>query len=486
MLTFTRIDGFIHTDVWPIWLTSFLTFTFLKSEKPGKDYQDRTAPAYRNTHQMNRYKKALFVRTEDGGGVFLAGLLPDVLAECEKNSLDYKIADRRRPFPDTPDFTKITGDLRYRQDEALKKIVSNDKGIILCCTAFGKSFIISQLCVIYHKARIVIVSAKSSVVASLYSRIVALTGSDEVGKICSGTPRSENNKRILVSTSKSLMRCSLGTCDILIYDEVHNVGDNQTAQFILSNIGPARMYGFTASLYRGDKALPVVTGLFGKVLMTVDYQEAVDNDMVTPLDVLMIPVEKSPDFVQFVPSQTGDETYNHRNAYWRNMQRNGEIAKIVSILTDQFPDEQILIMVESLEHAVILQKTFPVLQQFAVVHYGKASKERVAGYDTAPYKLTAKERDNMRKKFENQELKYVIATKTWSEGVDFKYLSILIRADGGISSISSTQIPGRAARKAAGKDRSLIIDFMDNFDTAWALPRSLTRKRFYAEKGWLV
>ena len=69
--------------------------------------------------------------------------------------------------------------------------------------------------------------------------------------------------------------------------------------------------------------------------------------------------------------------------------------------------------------------------------------------------------------------------------VDFPQLSVLIRAEGAISEVSSTQIPGRVSRLFEGKHVGVLIDFDDKFNE-WAQERSAKRFAFYRRKGWLI
>jgi hypothetical protein len=48
--------------------------------------------------------------------------------------------------------------------------------------------------------------------------------------------------------------------------------------------------------------------------------------------------------------------------------------------------------------------------------------------------------------------------------VDFPNLSVVVNAGGGGSDIVAKQVPGRASRKADGKDHAYIIDFMHPWD----------------------
>jgi superfamily II DNA or RNA helicase len=238
-------------------------------------------------------------------------------------------------------------------------------------------------------------------------------------------------------------------------DEVHAVGANQAGDY-LAYAQDARRFGFTASPVRGDGTGIVMEAMFGPVLAEIPYDDAVRDGLVVPLEVHMLPVGG-----QIAERET--PVANKRWAYWRNRYRNRVIADTARMLP---ADEQVLIMVETLEHAQNLKALLP---DYALVHYD----------------MPAKELDRLRHEFGAGTLLRAIATTTWKEGVDFPKLSVLIRADGAPGEVSSTQIPGRLSRISEGKDVGVLIDFLDEFNE-WAKRRSRERMSVYRRKKWAV
>ena len=139
-------------------------------------------------------------------------------------------------------------------------------------------------------------------------------------------------------------------------------------------------------------------------------------------------------------------------------------------------------MVETLEHAIYLHKLLP---EYAVVHCGANKKKTIGGVSTFKYKMDDKRLDYLRRQFSKGELKKVIATTTWREGVDFPNLAVLIRADGMTSPIAGNQIPGRLSRLAEGKNCGVLVDFGDEF-SSWAERRSKERMGVYRKTGWRI
>lgn len=227
--------------------------------------------------------------------------------------------------------------------------------------------------------------------------------------------------------------------------------------------------------------------LFGPEILKMTYQESVDAGNVTPMKYLMLPCPKGP--TSLCDKQGLDDVFKKRFGYWCNQYRNREISRLVYDIKQVY-DGQILIMVGSLEHAIQLHMLLP---WFKVAHYGatdlnemkakKFSNEKYANLDLSQYKLTQKQLDIMRAAFAKGTLRYVICTKVFRQGVDFRNLAIIIRGDGDVSGVECIQIPGRVARLADGKEYCYLIDPDDTF-SAWSRDRSASREKQYQEQQW--
>ena len=346
-----RVKTLVHVDKWYPWLSSMLKTKLVR-------YVDG---------QRETYTEHLYTRPEgDPGGFFAAGFLDDVLRGAKARGIETKYVDLREYPPDAygchPEALEVN--LRFKQDEALKAISEHDKGIIKCSTGFGKSFIIKCLTIMYPKARFVICTEAAAVVQSLYEALVAVHGKAQVGLIKGGTHEEEEYKRIQVSTTRSILRSQIDKAEFLLFDEVHNCGDNEITEVLMNHVDHARMFGFTASLWRGDKAEDLIKGLFGEVIVDVSYQEAAEHNMVVPIKALMVPCKTKEK--QVTDSMMLDKRFN----YILNKGRNELIASVAREIP---AEEQVLIMVSTFEHAVRLHQLLP---EFTVCHGGNGVKVR--------------------------------------------------------------------------------------------------------------
>lgn len=428
-------------------------------------------------------KKTLFLTTEKEGrsvGYFPVGLLSRVMkclrdAGCYIKAVDDR--DRTRYFP-TPDFSDV-GELREGQQEVLDAIIRADCGLVVCSTGFGKSFIISTLTTIYKKSRFLIIAPGIAETENLYSRIAKLT--DDVSMLGGGNAGSLD-ARIIVSTSKSFEKVDMSRIDFILFDEAHGCGNNKTSQLLLNSVRGSRLFGFTASPKgRSDKADMIIEALFGPPIVNFTYQETERMGNVTPIEVQLWNV---PGEVAASKSRYGNAmTQNKRRFYWNNEPRNRLIRAIASTVPD---DEQVLIMVDTVEHLVRLGATMP---EFALICGDNNNLIEEAA--SMRLKLNNRLGDNKEdyaklvEEFRTGKLRKAISTFKWKQAVDFPELSVLIRADGSKSAILATQVPGRLSRLSPGKERGLLIDFIDQFNPA-ALRKSQARIREYREKGWTV
>ena len=256
-------------------------------------------------------------------------------------------------------------------------------------TITHNSFLMKNLCLIYPTARIVIVTAARELVKQIYDDLADLLGAAEVGLVRGGTPSTEEDKRVVVSTCASVCRCPLSTCDFLFFDEVHNIGFNRTFDNLIENLGPARCFGFTASPKRGDQALDAMKSLFGQVVATCSYQEATEHRMVTPMRAFMPLFTCSADI-----KVSADKTAAERANYWRNKERNRWIANQAADAAEAFPEDQMLITVKTLEHAIMLMQE-PRLADWELIYSGSipAAEKTIAVYspDTAPKEIHARD-----------------------------------------------------------------------------------------------
>lgn len=406
------------------------------------------------------------------------GLLSRITGWLSRNGIYHSVKDNRDPLP-MPDFSRVDfKDLESRkgQEQALEKVAVSRCGVVSAATGYGKTFLIAQICKMYPDLRIVIATARKTVVMSIYERLMEDDWLKcQTGVVCSSKDTG-SDFRVTVSTAASLHRTSYEATDLLLVDECHNFAAQSYSEKIALFAG-CRRFGFSASPSgRSDKADILGEAMFGPSIFDFSYEDAVDSGSVVPIEVHLYAVKKGDS------SEYTNQASVNRHGIWRNTCRNHMIARIAR----QYPDDQVLIMCETLEHVMHIKRYLPE----AKVAYATCSRERyeseyqAKGFTDDPY-VDKAEVERLRKGLESGEVKLIISTMIFREGVNFRNLRVLIRADGMSCEIPSTQIPGRLSRTQEGKEKGILVDFNDLFDRRL---RSRSRKRLavYRKKGWVI
>ena len=373
------------------------------------------------------------------------------------------------------------GELRPGQLEVLQAIASKDCGVVDALTGFGKGVMIEKVISMYPQQVHGIFTKSKSVCNMLYDRLsnaFPSTGCWNSGIHKKGNP--------IVCTVGSMGHLELDKIEVAQFDEVHQLVIPSFLQYYPKFKG-CKFISYSATPDdRLDNSALAVEGFFGPKLIKVDYQDGVKLGLVVPIEVYVMGNKdtKTGSYFQNMKYDIGRQRYG----YWKNDARNELIAKTVyEYLPTQMDDKdpQTLILVDKVEHALQLQKKLP---DFKVAH-GPMSKNSVTKFTDEGLlqgkPLSKKDVEALQTKFSTGEERRVIATSIWSTGVDFPELAIIIRADGGASTIKDIQMPGRVCRTAEGKNRGILVDFADLSDV-WTARRARSRLSNYSAKGWTL
>lgn len=373
----------------------------------------------------------------------------------------------------TDDSVLRNKELRYRQAEVLQRFSKMRRARIGCPTGYGKSYLFRHAVNYWPKAKIDIIVPGADTARDVYEGLAALRGG--VGLYGAGVHK--RGKRIQVYCVSSLHHCNFDA-DIVLGDEIHEYATDKRLE-VLAQYEKARMYGLSASHEeRGDNAHHELEALFGPIIMDIPYQEGVAAGIITPIQVRWVPVVMDED-----PCDEMSDTKKERWGLWRNHYRN----KLIRDVVREFPEEQVLIVVKTIEHMVFLKKLLP---EYTMVY----AENSLKGDDRYKYEkwgligpdepiMTPRRRELLKKQFESGELKKVIVNSVWNRGVNFHKLAVLARADGAGTAMLDTQIPGRLSRLHDGKEYGLLIDFMDQFNKGLRR-KAKDREKNYHKKGW--
>lgn len=373
------------------------------------------------TSEKKKVKEELYhVQHIDGRtvGYVADGLCDRVMRWFNDKSLPFTFENKRywKELP-VPDWGKVDfAELRDGQEEALTVIATNYNGVIDACTGYGKTYLIVQLCRMYPKLNIVLITSRKSVVKTIYDRLMkerCLAG--QVGIITS-SKNTGPDYRIIVTTTKSMEKVNYETCDLLLFDECHGLAAPGTA-YKMAIFRRARKFGLSASPEgRGDTADKVLEGLIGPTRFSLSYQKGVDIGAVVPIDVHMYDVP-------------GARVWHRtrlalkRAGLWQNEVRNKMIADIAL----SFGEQQVLIMCETVEHVMQLKQYLPEY----VAAYATCSKERYEEYTQAGLTkdpiLKEEDLTKLQEGFESGKIRHILSTMVFKEGYQ-RWPYMLVRA----------------------------------------------------------
>lgn len=431
--------------------------------------------------QTREYK---LYRVEHGCVTLMSGYMARALKRLRNAGCDIVMLDmtppRSRPNCYTPQWENLSGriEFRARQDECLNTIARVPCGIIKAVTGFGKTTLIGAAALLFPEARIDVVTKSVDVAERIVRSLRRFV--PKVGLIGDGSRRRE---RVTVITAGSLAHAD-GDADFLFADEVHQLATINFSTTIASRYRNSRNFGLSATPYaRMDNAHEVLEPLFGPMVFELTYQQAVELGLVVPVRVKWLPIRLSHNPAERFQNRVARKRYG----IWTNHERNRMIAEAVR----EYPEDyQILILVETIEHAVYLGSQLP---EFTLVYSSMdnydCSKYKKMGLLPKDYRpISDIQKHNLRDQFERGELRRVIATDVWSTGVDFEQLNVLVRADDRDSDIVDVQGPGRVSRiytapDGTNKEVGEVIDCMDVFDPTF-YRKSAGRRDSYKLLGW--
>jgi len=362
---------------------------------------------------------------------------------------------------------------KAKQDVAVASVAAHHRGVIVAPPAFGKSFMLLFICKLFPHAKIDIITKRKDIVLKTVRFLTKYIPS--IGQVGGG---KNSYSRVTVFTADSLHKSKFDA-DIILVDEAHELmADSYASQ--LSKYRHARAYAFTATPKgRKDGTDARLESIFGKTIFYMSYQEAEALGVVTPIFIDWLDIQISPN-----PCAGKSDVPKRRWGLWRNNVRNSIIA---SHLTKNYKEEQVLVLVDTIEHALYLRKYLPDYS-LCYAENGITDEEhefyvKQKLMDKDEVIIDADIREQLRQDFESGKLKKVIATGVWSTGVDFVNLQVLVRADGSDGEIIDFQAPGRVCRISSTKQYGIVVDCRDQFDPGLHR-KAKKREKNYKAKGW--
>ena len=426
-----------------------------------------------------RFKKEIFKRGMYGmekvsyensmikNNRFLSGLINRVNQYCENKNIDILYKEHFTTL------NKIEPSLKhiiFRDDQkkAISQAVTKGRGIIKAPTGSGKTVIAGGICSTTPHARILFLCHTLDLLTQTYeefnsfglSNVKMLGGgnkiyTDEIDDPC-----------IIVSTIQTLHKLNpsiFKSFDMVIIDECHHVTDGSSYTKFLESVDIPIRIGLTATPPQDHFKKLTVEGYLGDIIAELTIEEGMEMGIIAKpfIDLIAVPYI----------SRIG-ELKSYREIYQKavieNKTRNHLILEYALDAINK--KQSVLILTgKEIEHGTILK-------QMAKEAFGKDIPFL--------YGLTSKEDRTYHKNLlKNKELQCAIANIIWYEGINIPPIDIIINAEGGKASGKTLQKVGRGLRTSEGKDKLIIVDFLDPYK--YLSHHCVLRLSTYAEQGWL-
>lgn len=401
----------------------------------------------------NRIKKVKLFKERKGSIILYSGFLKDLFLFLKENKVPAVIEDKRKKvkktkknlrsfFPEEFTYTE-------HQEEALSSMLKTNNGIIKAPTSSGKSSILIAYLKATKMSSIILVN-KVDLANQLYNNIKD-SGLD-VG-ICTGSKFIIED--IMVSTIFSAKKIkNLKKYKAAIVDEAHHANSSVYQDFFKNNSFEFR-FGFSATPKHTDIYKWALTRQFlGSIIYKVDAKKLMDKKVLAKPTIQFITHECKP---------TLDWESGYRINIIDNEERNNKIRKIIKEY-----DVPSLIIVRYIDHGGFLEKIIPN----SVFLSGEVSTEI---------------REETIKQFEKGEVKTIIATSIFNEGISINAIRLLIIASAGKSKIEVLQRLGRSLRidRKTNKYTVDVYDFLD-IGNKFTERHSRERIRTYKKEGFEV
>lgn len=465
----TRLKRGLHILPAPTYLTKYLRY----KHKSLELVKFKRKPVFKDVllHQPDQ--------NGAGGVVTFQGFFTSVCKLITDNGDTYEVFDERDPMPEIDwDAVKQIGPKDYQIDPLVTLLTEGmtNSGVVHCCGGWGKTFGQAFTYAAWSGLNTILAIPMKQVFKQTYEKFKILFPDKHIG--CVGDGMYDISEDITITTFKSLPKCAIEKCELLLVDEIQEC-TGQVIQTTIGSIAPKRIFGFTATddqLY--NNADKLLTGLFGERLIYVPYEEGKNIGAVVPGVVYMLPVDNT-----FV---SGSLTNQMVQGIKKSKVRNGLIGKICSMVPEGWPCLTFVDHVE--DHLVELYKYMPVGTKFL---HRDSDKKRLGDFA-----LTGKQQNKIVEAFTNNEFQHLIATDAFRAGVDIPQLRVVIQAAGGSSKVEVIQEALRGSRVlrqdykeklgiTEDKTHFVLIDFLDNHSGSLE-GMAEKRMQYYEEQGWEV
>ena len=382
--------------------------------------------------------------------------------------------DFKRKIAPIRDFSYNSSiDLYRYQEKAVKSALETKNGVIVMPCGAGKTQTALEIIARIGGKALWLTHTQDLLNQSLLrAKSVFNADASAFGTITGGKVNIGNG--ITFATIQTMVKLDLpkfkNYWDIIVVDECHKAIGSPTKvmQFykVLSNLSCRYKFGITATPKRADGLEKSMFALLGGKIIEITKDDV--KSTTCDVEVRMINTDYSPNPDNIL---LADGTLNY--------------ASLVSDLTHD--EDRMLFVLNYINNipkncpTIVLANRVEYLQQLSSKYKGRSIC--LSGMSTS--KSAKEQRKKVLKQLNDCELDCVFATyQLAKEGLDVPNLRYIVFATPEKDETTVTQAAGRVSRKSEGKEKGIIIDFVDSFGmyTGWAKKR----KKIYQKLDYLI
>jgi superfamily II DNA or RNA helicase len=407
---------------------------------------------------------------------FARGLLQRVLDFYKAHNKEVEIEDHRppqtisEPIDISSRLKEMGKEPYYYQIDALEaaKNSKNNMGILKLSTGAGKSLLVAMMCAYFNKPTIVFVVGKS-LLFQLHNFFSEIFNDRKIGIIGDGLcdivedginiatvwscavalgdkytkAEEEESEKKLDENKYVKIQDMLKKVKVEIFDECHLVccsSIEKINSFTSTNSFVEKIFGCSASPWRDDKKDLLLEAMLGHRIIDIPASQLISEGFLVKPYIKFIPVPAMPGF---------DGKGSEYKTIYKQYICDNPVRNLICVQATQKLVEagyKTLVLYNTIEHGKTLYSMISEKMSCALLS-GKDSEEI---------------RDQTLKDINDGKIKCIIASKIFDLGVDAPSLSGLVNCGGGKSSIRILQKTGRIIRRFPGKNKSAMIDFIDN------------------------
>lgn len=408
---------------------------------------------------------------------FRIGMLPTLERYLTKKGIEYEVEDYRYRLPEGIEIDdRMTGKYIH-QRRAVEAFYRKRFGIIVVPTRGGKTFIASEICRIFLNSdegnflfltdNTLLFSQAVGDIKDFFGRY----GGIEVGEIRSG--KFDISKRVTVGMIQSVSstlsnRCRdkkkkaammkyLRNLKFLCVDEIHDNCSDSKLKIYKKCAKLEYQLCLSATPYRSEALVQnlKLKEWSGDIIYTITEQKLRKRKVLSDYKVFMLLVNHNN--LQY-KAEDGDYEMLRKEMIFHSEFRNNVIKMVIDILRKL--ELKTLLLFQSKEHGYAL--------------------ESITGIPFICGDNTSKERERAKAEFLEGKGGMLAASEIFKKGVTLPAVEVLINCDGGLEDANTIQKKGRVLGVTKDKERSLIIDFFDEYD-AYFTDHSAARLQTYID-----